>query len=58
MRQSYLILLPEIEGFVLPVDHVLYASLARENRHRPAIARRYYQLAIEHVPDVDTRAEY
>jgi hypothetical protein len=51
-------LLEEIQGFALPVDHALYASLARENRRRPEVARQYYQLAIEHAPDDETRAEY
>lgn len=51
-------LLTEIEQFALPVDHALYASLARENRRRPEIARRYYQLAIENAPDAGTRARY
>ncbi|MFQ5614287.1 MAG: glycosyltransferase family 39 protein, partial [Anaerolineae bacterium] len=51
-------LLEEIQGFALPVDHALYASLARENRRRPAVARRYYQLAIEHAPTGELRAEY
>lgn len=51
-------LLAEIQSFVLPVDHALYASLARENRRRLEVARQYYQLAIEHAPDAATRAEY
>lgn len=51
-------LLKEIQGFALPVDHALYASLARENRREPAVARRYYELAIEHAPDEETRMEY
>ncbi len=51
-------LLKEIQGMSLPVDHALYASLARENRRDPAVARRYYELAIEHAPDEETRAEY
>jgi uncharacterized membrane protein len=51
-------LLAEIQGFGLPVDHALYASLARENRRRLEVARQYYQLAIEHAPDAATRAEY
>jgi hypothetical protein len=42
----------------LPVDHALYASLARENRRDPTVARRYYELAIENAPDEETRAEY
>jgi 4-amino-4-deoxy-L-arabinose transferase-like glycosyltransferase len=51
-------LLKEIQGMALPVDHALYASLARENRRDPAIARRYYELAITNAPDETTRAEY
>lgn len=51
-------LLQEIQSMALPVDHALYASLARENRRNPAVAKRYYQLAIEHAPDEETRAEY
>lgn len=51
-------LLKEIQGMALPVNHALYASLARENRRDPAVARRYYELAIEHAPDEATRAEY
>jgi hypothetical protein len=51
-------LLQEIQGMALPVDHALYASLARENRRDPAVARRYYELAIEHAPDEENRAEY
>ncbi|MBE7553524.1 MAG: glycosyltransferase family 39 protein [Anaerolineales bacterium] len=51
-------LLQEIQSMALPVDHALYASLARENRRNPAVAKRYYELAIEHVPDEETRAEY
>jgi 4-amino-4-deoxy-L-arabinose transferase-like glycosyltransferase len=51
-------LLAEIRQFALPVDHHLYASLARENRRDPLVARQYYQLAIDHAPDEATRAEY
>ncbi len=51
-------LLKEIQTMALPVDHALYASLARENRRDPAVARRYYELAIVHAPDEETRAEY
>lgn len=51
-------LLQEIQGFALPVNHELYASLARENRRNPEVARRYYELAIEHAPDDEVRAQY
>lgn len=51
-------LLEEVRGFVLPVDPAIYASLGWENRQQPAIARRYYQLAIEHAPTDEARAEY
>jgi hypothetical protein len=51
-------LLKEIKTMALPVDHALYASLARENRRDPDVARRYYELAIAHAPDEETRAEY
>ena len=51
-------LLAEIQQMALPVDHALYASLARENRRRPEIARRYYELAIEAAPDETSRVEY
>jgi 4-amino-4-deoxy-L-arabinose transferase-like glycosyltransferase len=51
-------LLEEVRGFVLPVDPAIYASLGWENRQQPAIARRYYQLAIEHAPTDQARAEY
>jgi mannosyltransferase len=51
-------LLREIQGFALPVDHALYASLARENRRNPAVAQQYYRLAIDHAPDEETRAQY
>lgn len=51
-------LLQEIQRMALPVDHTLYASLARENRRDPTVARRYYELAIEYAPDEATRAEY
>lgn len=52
-------LLQEIQNFALPADHALYASLARENhRRRPEVARQYYQLALEHAPNDETRAKY
>jgi hypothetical protein len=51
-------LLNELQGMALPVNHAIYASLARENRHNPAIARRYYELALEHAPDETTQAQY
>ena len=51
-------LLEEIQTFALPADHALYASLARENRRRPAVARQYLELAIQHAPDNETRAQY
>lgn len=51
-------LLAEIQQFALPVDHALYASLARENRQDPTVARQYYLLAIENAPDETIRAEY
>jgi 4-amino-4-deoxy-L-arabinose transferase-like glycosyltransferase len=51
-------LLAEVQTFALPVDHALYASLARENRYRPQVARQYLQLAIDHAPDAETRAAY
>ena len=51
-------LLAEIQQFALPVDPALYASLARENRQNPAVARQYYELAIENAPDDEVRAEY
>jgi hypothetical protein len=51
-------LLKEIQGMALPINHALYASLARENRRDPAVAKHYYELAIEHAPDEETRAEY
>jgi len=51
-------LLAEIQGFALPVDHNLYASLARENRHRPGVARQYFQLALDNAPDEETRLVY
>ncbi|MDX1524619.1 MAG: hypothetical protein R3264_23520, partial [Anaerolineae bacterium] len=51
-------LLQEIQRFALPVDHTLYASLARENRRNPAVARQYYQLAITYAPDDLSRAAY
>jgi hypothetical protein len=51
-------LLERIQGFALPENHEIYASLARENRRRPDVARRYYQLAVAVAPDDQTRAEY
>jgi hypothetical protein len=51
-------LLAEIRAFALPADHAIYASLARENRRHPDIARRYFELAIEHAPDEAVRASY
>ena len=51
-------LLNEIQGFALPVDHALYASLARENRRRPEVAGQYYDLAIKHAPDDERRTQY
>ena len=51
-------LLQEIRTFELPRDHAIFASLARENRRHPEIARRYYELAIEHAPDEETRTAY
>lgn len=51
-------LLTEIQSFALPVNAALYASLARENRHRPNVARRYWHLAIAHAPNPATRARY
>ncbi|MCB0213190.1 MAG: hypothetical protein KDJ52_27860, partial [Anaerolineae bacterium] len=51
-------LLAEIRNFALPVDHQLYASLARENRQNPAVARQYYLLAIENAPDDEVRTDY
>jgi 4-amino-4-deoxy-L-arabinose transferase-like glycosyltransferase len=51
-------LLKEIQSFALPVNHELYASLARENRRQPEVARRYYQLAIEHAPNEEIRTQY
>ncbi|MDX1523878.1 MAG: glycosyltransferase family 39 protein, partial [Anaerolineae bacterium] len=51
-------LLDEIQTFALPVDHALYASLARENRRRPAISEQYFRLAIAHAPDEATKAQY
>ncbi len=51
-------LLAEIQNFALPVDHALYASLARENRRRPEVARQYYHLAIQHAPSRQVKAEY
>jgi uncharacterized membrane protein len=51
-------LLAEAEKFALPVNHALYASLGAQNRSRPDIARQYYQLAIDHAPPGELRAEY
>jgi hypothetical protein len=51
-------LLEEVQSFALPRNHTLYASLARDNRRRPDIARRYFELAIASSPDEVTRAEY
>jgi uncharacterized membrane protein len=51
-------LLDEIQAFALPRDHALYASLARENRLRPAVARKYLELAIQYAPDEASRARY
>jgi 4-amino-4-deoxy-L-arabinose transferase-like glycosyltransferase len=51
-------LLTEIRNFALPVNHSLYASLARENRRHPEIARRYWELAVAHAPNDIVRAEY
>jgi hypothetical protein len=51
-------LLAEAQNFALPVDHALYASLGAQNRSRPDVARQYYQLAIEHAPNDEIRAEY
>jgi uncharacterized membrane protein len=51
-------LLAEVRGFALPVYHRLYAELARQNQREPAIARRYYQIALEYAPDPLSRAEY
>ena len=51
-------LLDEVRGFTLPADHLLYASLAYENRREPGIARQYYQLAIAGAPNDEVRAEY
>ena len=51
-------LLQEAQSFALPVDHVLYAELARQNRRKPAVARQYYQAALDYAPDETTRATY
>lgn len=51
-------LLEEVQSFALPRNHILYASLARDNRRRPDVARRYFELAIAAAPDEETRAEY
>jgi hypothetical protein len=51
-------LLAEAQRFALPVNDALYASLAEQNRSRPAVARQYYHLAIEHAPTLELRAEY
>jgi 4-amino-4-deoxy-L-arabinose transferase-like glycosyltransferase len=51
-------LLAETQKFALPVSHTLYASLGAQNRSRPGVARQYYQLAIDHAPTDELRAEY
>jgi mannosyltransferase len=51
-------LLKEIQEMALPVDPALYASLARENRRDPTVAKRYYELAIENAPNEKTRTQY
>lgn len=51
-------LLAEAQRFALPVNAALYASLGAQNRSRPAVARQYYQLAVEHAPTAELRAEY
>jgi hypothetical protein len=51
-------LLAEAQRFALPVNHALYASLGAQNRSRPDVARQYYQLAVEHAPTDELRAEY
>ncbi|MEM7343517.1 MAG: glycosyltransferase family 39 protein [Chloroflexota bacterium] len=51
-------LLAEIQTFALPPNHELYASLARENRRKPDVARQYYQLAIQYAPTEQLRSEY
>lgn len=51
-------LLAEIKGMALPVNHILYASLARENRRQPEVARRYLQLAIAQAPSEAVRQQY
>jgi hypothetical protein len=51
-------LLAELREFALPVNHALYASLARENHSVPEIARRYYLLAIANAPDDELLFEY
>ena len=51
-------LLEEIQSFALPTNHILYASLARENRRRPEVARQYFRLAIKLAPNDEIRAEY
>jgi hypothetical protein len=51
-------LLAEARHFALPVDHVLYAELARQNRREPAIARQYFELALANAPDEASRAGY
>jgi 4-amino-4-deoxy-L-arabinose transferase-like glycosyltransferase len=50
--------LAEAQKFALPVNHSLYASLGAQNRSRPSVARQYYQLAIDHAPSDELRAEY
>lgn len=51
-------LLTEVRDFIVPVDHAIYAHLARENRHYPDIAHQYYLLAIENAPDAQVKARY
>ena len=51
-------LLEEARSFALPIDHVLYAELARQNRREPTIARQYFQVALENAPNEETRASY
>jgi hypothetical protein len=51
-------LLAEVREFALPVDHVLYAELARQNYRDPAMARQYYQIALKNAPTQEIRAEY
>lgn len=51
-------LLAEVRTMALPVNHTLYAELARQNRRAPAIARSYFQAAITHAPTEALRVEY